>query len=210
MTAVRKTFAENTVGYAAEINTYLMNQVVVVCNDATDRAAIPSPIEGMVIYRKDTDAIEVYNGAAWLSFDTKWQTYTPVIYTNNVAETLGNGSSYGKYFRVGKTCHFKTRHVVGSTTAWNGAGLQEISLPVAGLYDANFSPLAPFGIASVYRSGVANSTGTLELNASGLRGILLYNQYGNTAVIRANVTNTAPASWATSDVHVTSGTYELA
>ena len=210
MAKVEKTFVDGDAFTAADANTYFMRQVKIVCDTQTDRDAILAPTEGLTVWRKDIDAVEIYDGTDWLTFDTKWQTYTPIIYTNGVAETIGNGKRYGKYFRVGKVCHFKFRHEIGSTTAWGGAGLQEVTLPVTAAYDANYAPLAPFAVAAVYRSGVGNTTSTLELNATGTRGTILYSQAGNTPVIRANVTNTTPFSWSTGDVHTGYGTYEMA
>lgn len=210
MASTYRTWADGDAFTAADAGTYFMRQVTIACNNSTDRDAILTPQEGMTVYREDINAYEVYTGSSWLTFDTEWQTYTPIIYTNGVAETIGNGKRYGKYFRVGKVCHFKFRHEVGSTTAWGGAGLQEVTLPVTAAYDANYAPLAPFAVAAVYRSGVGNTTSTLELNATGTRGIIFYSQAGNTPVVRANVTNTAPFSWSTGDVHTGYGTYEMA
>lgn len=61
-----KTFANGFVLNASELNTYLMNQSVIVFDDAAARtSAIAAPSEGMVTYLKDTNALEYYTGSAW-------------------------------------------------------------------------------------------------------------------------------------------------
>jgi hypothetical protein len=50
---------------AADVNTYLGDQVISVFADAATRdTEIPSPIQGMVCYLQDTSALQVY-GVAW-------------------------------------------------------------------------------------------------------------------------------------------------
>lgn len=61
-------FATGDVLTAASANGYLASQVVMVFADATARtAAIASPQEGMLSYLKDTNAVEAYDGSAWIS-----------------------------------------------------------------------------------------------------------------------------------------------
>ena len=60
----RKVFVAGEILTAADVNTNLMDQAVMVFDDAAARtAAIPSPTEGMVTYLKDTDAVEVFTTA---------------------------------------------------------------------------------------------------------------------------------------------------
>ena len=62
-----KVFANGFALNASELNTYLMNQSVMVFADAAARTAAFTPIEGMVTYLQDTNALEVYNGTAWVA-----------------------------------------------------------------------------------------------------------------------------------------------
>ena len=63
----RKVFAANEVLTAADVNGYLMDQSVMVIADATARtAAIAAPTEGMVTYLADTNALEYYDGSAFV------------------------------------------------------------------------------------------------------------------------------------------------
>jgi hypothetical protein len=62
----RKVFEANEVLTAADVNGYLMDQSVMVFDDATARdAAIGTPTEGMLAYLKDTDEI--------LKYTTTWE-----------------------------------------------------------------------------------------------------------------------------------------
>jgi hypothetical protein len=60
-------FVANQVLTAAQVNDYLMNQSVMTFANATARtAAIAAPTEGMVTYLSDTDALEYYDGSAFV------------------------------------------------------------------------------------------------------------------------------------------------
>ncbi len=60
-----KVFANGFALNASELNTYLMNQSVMVFANASARTSSLTPTEGMVTYLEDTNALEFYNGTAW-------------------------------------------------------------------------------------------------------------------------------------------------
>ena len=61
-------FATGDILTAAAANGYLASQTVMVFADSAARtSAIASPQEGMISYLKSTDAVEKYNGSAWVS-----------------------------------------------------------------------------------------------------------------------------------------------
>jgi len=63
----RKVFVAGEILTAADVNTNLMDQTVMVFDDAAARtAAIPSPTEGMVTYLKSDDSVTKFNGAAFV------------------------------------------------------------------------------------------------------------------------------------------------
>ena len=67
----RKVWTAGEVLAAADVNGYLMDQTVMVFDDATARtSAIGTPAEGMMSYTKDDNAVQVYNGTAWAAVDT--------------------------------------------------------------------------------------------------------------------------------------------
>ena len=70
----RKVFVAGEILTAADVNTNLMDQAVMVFDDAAARtAAIPSPIEGMVTYLKDDDSLTKFNGSAFVPVGTVLQ-----------------------------------------------------------------------------------------------------------------------------------------
>jgi hypothetical protein len=63
-----KVFSNGSTLPASDLNTYLMNQSVIVFTNSTARsAALTTPIEGMVTYLEDTNSLNVYNGTAWVA-----------------------------------------------------------------------------------------------------------------------------------------------
>jgi len=62
-------FQANQVLTAAQVNTYFMNQAVMRFADSAARSSAlgTAVAEGMISYLDDTDAIEKYDGSAWVS-----------------------------------------------------------------------------------------------------------------------------------------------
>ena len=61
-----KTFTTGEVLTAADTNGYLMQGILVFASSAARAVAITSPQEGQYSYLKDTNALEYYDGAAWV------------------------------------------------------------------------------------------------------------------------------------------------
>jgi hypothetical protein len=73
----RKVFEANEVLTAADVNGYLMDQSVMVFDDSTARSsAIGTPTEGMIAYLKNNDAVEKYDGAAWVNVQAAGAPFT--------------------------------------------------------------------------------------------------------------------------------------
>jgi hypothetical protein len=66
-----KLYATGDVLTASDVNTYLMQQTVMVFANAAARTTALSGVvsEGMLSYLKDTNAVEVYDGANWVASD---------------------------------------------------------------------------------------------------------------------------------------------
>ena len=143
----RKTFTAGTLATASDVNTYLMDQSVMVFATAAARnTAIPTPVEGMLTYQSSNDHLTVYTGADWIPFDTTWNTYTPTI--NNV--TLGSGYTLSAaYAVIGKTVIIQFYFALGATSAITG--------------DINFS--LPINQASSNRSGSVGTCVVLDSSA---------------------------------------------
>jgi hypothetical protein len=63
----RKVFAAGEVLTAANVNGYLMDQSVMVFDDAADRTSVLGldVAEGMLAYTKDDDTLQYYDGSSW-------------------------------------------------------------------------------------------------------------------------------------------------
>lgn len=66
-----KLFSTGDVLSASDVNLYLQQQTVMVFASAAARTTALASVlaEGMVSYLKDTDVVEIYTGAAWVSLD---------------------------------------------------------------------------------------------------------------------------------------------
>ena len=62
-----KDFVDGDILTAAQVDTYLMQQAVMVFDDSAARTTALSGViaEGMITYLKDTDAVEKYDGSSW-------------------------------------------------------------------------------------------------------------------------------------------------
>ena len=81
-----KLFNTGDVLLASEVNTYLMQQTVMVFANATARTSALSGVlaEGMVSYLQDTNVVEIYNGSAWASLDD------PNAIQNSIVDAKGD------------------------------------------------------------------------------------------------------------------------
>jgi hypothetical protein len=94
---------------AANVNGFLMNQAVMVFADASARTTALSGVltEGMLTYNKDTAALEVYDGSAFVpvggamkekrieAFTTSGNWTVPAGVTYAIAHMLGGGAGIG-------------------------------------------------------------------------------------------------------------------
>jgi len=64
-----KTFVNGNVLLASEVNTFMMEQqIMVFAGTAAREAAITSPSEGMFAFLKDTDTLTYYDSTQWRDF----------------------------------------------------------------------------------------------------------------------------------------------
>ena len=64
-----KTFVNGNVLLASEVNTFMMEQqIMVFAGTATREAAITSPSEGMFAFLKDEDKLTFHDGSDWQDF----------------------------------------------------------------------------------------------------------------------------------------------
>jgi hypothetical protein len=81
-----KLFSTGDVLSASDVNTYLQQQTVMVFASAAARTTALASVlaEGMVSYLKDTDLVEIYTGAAWVSLDD------PNAIQNSIVDAKGD------------------------------------------------------------------------------------------------------------------------
>ena len=64
-----KLFQNGDVLLASEVNTYMMEQqIMVFAGTAARGSAITSPSEGMFAFLRDTDTLTFYDGSDWVDF----------------------------------------------------------------------------------------------------------------------------------------------
>lgn len=88
----RKVWAADEVLAAADLQSYIQDQVVFVYSNATTRASgILSPTEGMISYLQDTDLLYTFNGSSWV--EVAPNVGTAGTYTKVTTDAKGRVSS---------------------------------------------------------------------------------------------------------------------
>lgn len=107
-----KTWAAGDILAAADVNGYLMDQSVMVFDNASARtAALSVPSEGMMSYTKDDNSVQVYNGTAWAAVDTTISS----INASNVVNTLSTSTATAYTFATadqGKILRFTSSSAI--------------------------------------------------------------------------------------------------
>lgn len=94
-----KVFTNGSTLPASDLNTYLMNQSVMVFSGSSARTSdIPSPTEGMLTWLQDSNRYEYYNGSAWVpllesSLSTKTANYSTVAADANTTIVMNSASN---------------------------------------------------------------------------------------------------------------------
>ena len=187
-----KTFVSGTTALASDINTYLMNQTVMVfTNSAARDAALTAPSAGMFAYLEDVDHYTIYEGAAWVKFDVIWNAWTPTL-TNLTQGTGGTTSAF--YARIGKTIVAQV-YVTMGTTAPTVGGQIGISLPVA---PASTTRSLNVGNCFIRDSvGGRSWLGTVFLSSTEAK--MQVTGANLTYAYAANQSGTVPHTWAAND-----------
>jgi len=174
---------------------------------AAERTALVGVYEGLVVFRRDTDVPEVYDGAAWqdLFRFPAWTTYVPTWTGSTTNPTIGNGTINGAFAKIGKLGLFEIAIAVGSTTTV-GSGTYGFGLP-AGWTHATFSGQSRLVCHAMMRdqSGAVHTVGGAT-HASAIGTEINPVRYHAGGV----VTNAAPYAWAAGDFICIEGILELA
>ena len=172
-----KLFQTGDVLTAAQVNTYLNEQTVMVfANAAARTSALTSVLaEGMVSYLQDTNAVEVYNGSAWVGVSgaggvTEVQAGTGISVASGtgpipvVTNTMATAVDAKGDLIVGTGADTFARLAVGT----NGHTLVADSSTATGLAYA-----APAGSSASYtliNAGGTALTGAATITVSGISG----------------------------------------
>jgi len=96
MAAQLKTFADGDVLTASQMNTYLMNQAVIVCDSSADYPS--APVNGMVIYDKALDCYLTRGASSWIrtipQTGSAVQTYSPAVSQSSAVPATINDGDY--------------------------------------------------------------------------------------------------------------------
>jgi hypothetical protein len=152
--AGKKTFTAGEVLTASDVNTYLMEQSVMVFGGTAARSsAIPTPSEGMTSYNQATKQLESYNGTDFIGMSGLQLIKKQTILTgvSSVAVTGAFSSTYDNYkimiaTGVGSGTNYLTLQL-GSTTTGYYSGLSSTVYATGAALTANTNNGAAFGQA---------------------------------------------------------------
>jgi len=178
----RKVWTAGDVLAAADVNTYLGDQVISVFADATARdASITSPVEGMVIYLEDTKVLSFYNGSAWVPVDTTASGLASIITDTTTARTLTTAADSGKTILF--TNAGATTVTVDASTDFTVGARVDIIQDGAGVVTVTADG------ATIKAAEVSTTTGSFTIGAQYSAATLLcvatdeYRLIGNVAVV---------------------------
>jgi hypothetical protein len=126
-------------------------------------------------------------------------TWTPTI-TNL---TIGNGSTSGRYTKIGRVVTVEVSVVWGSTTSASGAW------SVSNLPFTSDATQRSFGSCNILDSGVDNYRGGVQVNESSTSLFFLALDSSSTYTTQTNVTASVPMTWTTDDAVRASVTYTV-
>lgn len=108
-----RSFSDGAVLTATQVQTFLMDQAVMVfAGTAARGSALPTPSEGMICYLQDTDAVQVYNGSSWSTLGQ-----APAV--------LSSPSATGTYTASGTAWTYYTFNATG-TAVVSTSGLADV------------------------------------------------------------------------------------
>jgi len=132
-----------------------------------------------------------------------WISYTPTL--GGTGWALGNGTSAGKYIRIGNTVHFRAEIVIGSTTS-KGSVSPTISAPLSVAQPASQGLILN---ASLWDKSTSLYFAIAHVDTATWNRFTVYAAASSPSYVAISpATSTAPFTWTTTDVIHISGTYE--
>lgn len=160
---------------ASELNTYLMNQSVMVFSSASDRSTnLTSPLEGMITWLQDVNQFQSYDGAAWV----------------NLVDTSTLVSLTGTQTLTNKTL---TAPAINSATIANptftGGALEGVYTTATGF--AGYTYDVTTNGALQYITGNSTANGTLNIRSTSGQTLNALMATGQSLTIVLAITNNA-------------------
>jgi hypothetical protein len=195
-----KAFSPGEVLLANDLNTYLMEQSVMVFGGTAARSsAIVSPSEGMITYLTDSDRLQLYNGTAWVSADE----------TSRLVTTAGDltyGTAAGVMTRLGIGVAGQVLAVNSGATAPEWATIATSSQTVIATGSLGTAVTSITGIPSTYTDLVL-IVRNFQPATDDTRQVLTFNaDTGNNYREGLSEANRTPAAAISSNPEVDNGT----
>lgn len=169
-----KTFNTGDVLTAAQVNTYLMQQTVMVFDNSTARTtALGANVsEGMLSYLKDTNQVEVYDGSSWVASDDPNAIQNSIVDAKGdiITATADNTPSRLAVGTNGQVLTADSTTATGLKWASSGGGMTELATST------------PSGVSSVSFSSISSSHKHLLITYSDVYGTV----DGETLILRFN------------------------
>lgn len=143
-----RTFANGELLTAQKVNDYLMRQAVIVVANSTERDALPTPNDGMVVYLESDDSLQLRRDGAWVRILTTLDT---VADSGWITPTLAAG-----WAGPGGTVTTLQIRKIANRVTWRGAATGAGAADPLFTLDADYCP----GVATGKEQYFSVPTGT--------------------------------------------------
>ena len=173
-----KQWVDGDILTAGDVNTYLMDQAVMVFADAAARtSAIAAPSEGMITYLANTNAVEKYTGSAWVNVNDNTDAILKTIVDAKGDLIAGTGADTVDRLAVGTNGHVLTadsstatglKWAAASTGDWKLLATNSPSAASTVSFDNVFtSTYLNYAIFCNFKGSAASQPLQVQLRASG-------------------------------------------
>ena len=181
--AGKKTFVAGEILTAADVNSFLMDQSVQVYDDATARdTALPSPLQGQLVYLKDQDTVQKFDGSNFLPVgglvEVKSALFTGI---QSASVTAGDNVSVTNLSITHAMQNASNKLII---TAYMGVAASSSGVSDVGIAVADGTTLIGIGNASLSRTRVGaggRAQGTAGTNVVTMPSVTFVYQPGTTA-----------------------------
>jgi len=169
-----KLFSTGDVLSASDVNLYLQQQTVMVFASAAARTTALASVlaEGMVTYLKDTDVVEIYTGAAWVSLDDPNAIQNSIV-TAKGSIVAASAASTPAALAVGTNLAFLQADSTQSTgIKWNYDDYTSYTPTITSASGAITSYTSGGGYIRIGKTCIVRAYTTITLNGTGAGSIV--------------------------------------